>query len=78
MFNVLKELTKNKYASKEQISKKLGISIGEVDLAFQALEDLGYLRRVNFNCDAIYCNSCQFRSVCNVKVEVYEVRVSRE
>lgn len=78
MFKVLKELTKKECASKEQISKELGISKGEVELALQALEDLGYIQKINTNCNLKYCSSCPFRNVCNAKVEIYEIRRDRK
>lgn len=77
LFKVLKELTNKEYVNKEQISKELGISKGEVELALQALEDLGYIRKVNPSCNIKYCGSCPFKNVCNAKVEVYEVRKDR-
>lgn len=73
ILKVLEELTNKEYASKEQISKELGISKGEVELALQALEDLGYIRRINSSCNIKYCGSCPFRSTCNAKAETYEI-----
>ncbi|MEM3454553.1 MAG: winged helix-turn-helix transcriptional regulator [Thermoproteota archaeon] len=74
IFKVLEEISSKEYASKEQMSRELGISKEEVELALQALEDLGYIRRINPNCNVKYCSSCPFRNTCNMKVELYEVR----
>ncbi|MGB9895329.1 MAG: DNA-binding protein [Thermoproteota archaeon] len=75
---VLEKLANKEYISKEQIAKELGISRGEAELAFQILEDLGYIRRISFSCNTKYCSSCPFRNICNTKVEIYEIRKDRK
>jgi len=72
-FEVLKEIKRNKFIDKSLISKKLNVTVGEVELAMQVLEDLGYIRKVDLKCNDKLCYSCPFKGSCTKKFEVYEV-----